>query len=78
MLGDNVKVARDKTKIVVTSEIAMSKRYLKYLTKKYLKKVGGSWQLAAGAVQSGQRRLDTSSEGRRQERRSSSACSFGW
>ncbi len=58
MLGDNVKVARDKTKIVVTSEIAMSKRYLKYLTKKYLKKVGGSWQLAAGAVQSGQRRLD--------------------
>lgn len=39
VLGDNVKVAREKTKIVVTSEVAMSKRYLKYLTKKYLKKV---------------------------------------
>jgi large subunit ribosomal protein L22e len=38
VLGDNVKVTRDKTKITVTSEIAMSKRYLKYLTKKYLKK----------------------------------------
>jgi hypothetical protein len=42
VLGDNVKVGRDKTKITVTSEIPMSKRYLKYLTKKYLKKVGGS------------------------------------
>ncbi|KAI7837845.1 hypothetical protein COHA_008333 [Chlorella ohadii] len=38
VLGDNVKVTRDKTKITVTSEIPMSKRYLKYLTKKYLKK----------------------------------------
>lgn len=38
VLGDNVKVARDKTRITVTSEIAMSKRYLKYLTKKFLKK----------------------------------------
>ncbi|GAB4814161.1 hypothetical protein N2152v2_001207 [Parachlorella kessleri] len=38
ILGDNVKVVREKTKITVTSEIAMSKRYLKYLTKKYLKK----------------------------------------
>ncbi len=28
-----------KTKITVTSEQAFSKRYLKYLTKKYLKKV---------------------------------------
>jgi len=41
VLGDNVKVTRDKTKITVTSEIPMSKRYLKYLTKKYLKKVRG-------------------------------------
>eukprot|EP00887_Chlorella_sp_A99_P002407 scaffold10.g2407.t1 len=38
VLGDNVKVTREKTKIVVTSEIPFSKRYLKYLTKKYLKK----------------------------------------
>ncbi|KAL4422011.1 hypothetical protein ABPG77_005441 [Micractinium sp. CCAP 211/92] len=38
VLGDNVTVTRDKTKITVTSEIQMSKRYLKYLTKKYLKK----------------------------------------
>jgi hypothetical protein len=37
VLGENVKVVREKTKIVVTSEVAMSKRYLKYLTKKYLK-----------------------------------------
>jgi len=33
-----VKVQRDKTKVTVTSEQHMSKRYLKYLTKKYLKK----------------------------------------
>jgi large subunit ribosomal protein L22e len=38
VLGDDVKVVRDRTKITVTSEIAMSKRYLKYLTKKFLKK----------------------------------------
>jgi|UniRef100_A0A383VWT5 large subunit ribosomal protein L22e len=38
VLGDVVKVARDKTKVTVTSESHMSKRYLKYLTKKYLKK----------------------------------------
>ena len=37
-LGDNIKVVRDKTKLMVTADIAMSKRYLKYLTKKYLKK----------------------------------------
>lgn len=38
MLGDSVNVSREKFKIVVTSEILMSKRYLKYLTKKYLRK----------------------------------------
>lgn len=38
VLGDVVKVSRDKTKVTVTSEQHMSKRYLKYLTKKYLKK----------------------------------------
>ncbi|KAJ3477329.1 hypothetical protein NLI96_g10536 [Meripilus lineatus] len=38
-LGDNVKIHRDgDTKITVTSNVAFSKRYLKYLTKKFLKK----------------------------------------
>ena len=36
--GEAVSVASDKTKVTVTSEVAMSKRYMKYLTKKYLKK----------------------------------------
>lgn len=31
-------MSRDKNKVSVTSESHMSKRYLKYLTKKYLKK----------------------------------------
>ena len=38
VLGDVVKVTREKTKVVVASEIDMSKRYLKYLTKKFLTK----------------------------------------
>ncbi|RDX75041.1 60S ribosomal protein L22-2 [Mucuna pruriens] len=37
-LGDTVNVTREKTKIIVTSDSNFSKRYLKYLTKKYLKK----------------------------------------
>ncbi|KAL0412992.1 UNVERIFIED_CONTAM: 60S ribosomal protein L22-2 [Sesamum radiatum] len=38
-LGDSVTVTRDKTKISVTAnDTTFSKRYLKYLTKKYLKK----------------------------------------
>jgi large subunit ribosomal protein L22e len=37
-LGDAVTVSHDKTRVTVTSEALMSKRYLKYLTKKYLKK----------------------------------------
>ena len=37
-MGTNVELKREKTKIVVTSNIPFSKRYLKYLTKKYLKK----------------------------------------
>ncbi len=36
--GRDVSLARDKNKIVLTSSIPFSKRYLKYLTKKYLKK----------------------------------------
>lgn len=37
-LGDAVTVGKDKSKIVITSENPFSKRYLKYLSKKYLKK----------------------------------------
>ncbi|KAI9057119.1 ribosomal protein L22e [Trametes sanguinea] len=38
-LGDNVKIHRDgDSKITVTSNVPFSKRYLKYLTKKFLKK----------------------------------------
>ncbi|KAJ4824144.1 hypothetical protein Tsubulata_043920, partial [Turnera subulata] len=37
-LGDSVVVTREKSKITVTSDSNFSKRYLKYLTKKYLKK----------------------------------------
>ncbi|KAL0454794.1 UNVERIFIED_CONTAM: 60S ribosomal protein L22-2 [Sesamum latifolium] len=38
-LGDSVTITRDKTKISVTAnDTTFSKRYLKYLTKKYLKK----------------------------------------
>ncbi|XP_004495695.1 large ribosomal subunit protein eL22z-like [Cicer arietinum] len=37
-LGDAVTVSREKSKITVTSDSNFSKRYLKYLTKKYLKK----------------------------------------
>jgi Ribosomal L22e protein family. len=38
-LGDNVTVSvENKNNLVVTAEIPLAKRYLKYLTKKYLKK----------------------------------------
>ncbi|KZV50373.1 hypothetical protein F511_08018 [Dorcoceras hygrometricum] len=38
-LGDTVNITRDKTKITMTAnDTSFSKRYLKYLTKKYLKK----------------------------------------
>lgn len=37
-LEGKVNVERLKQKLVVTSEVAFSKRYLKYLTKKFLKK----------------------------------------
>ena len=36
-LGEKVTVSRDKAKINVTAEAPFSKRYLKYLSKKYLK-----------------------------------------
>ncbi len=37
-LGTNVTVTLDKESVVVESKVPFSKRYLKYLTKKYLKK----------------------------------------
>lgn len=37
-LGDKVRVANDDRKIMVDTTMNFSKRYLKYLTKKYLKK----------------------------------------
>ncbi|KAL4064946.1 ribosomal protein L22e [Scleroderma yunnanense] len=38
-LGDKVKISRDgNNKITITTNIPFSKRYLKYLTKKFLKK----------------------------------------
>merc|ERR1712188_338221 len=37
-LGEAVVIGREKSKINVTAEAPFSKRYLKYLTKKYLKK----------------------------------------
>lgn len=37
-LGDSIEVSRDKSRITVDTNIKFSKRYLKYLTKKYLKK----------------------------------------
>ncbi|VVD05849.1 60S ribosomal protein L22-like [Leptidea sinapis] len=37
-LGNHVVIARDKTKVAINSDIPFSKRYLKYLTKRYLKK----------------------------------------
>lgn len=37
-LGTKVNITRDKSKLVVVAELPFSKRYLKYLTKKYLKK----------------------------------------
>jgi len=38
-LGENVKIVRDgDVKLTLTSNVPFSKRYLKYLTKKFLKK----------------------------------------
>merc|ERR1711998_707450 len=37
-LGELVSVSRDKAKVLVNADTAFSKRYLKYLSKKYLKK----------------------------------------
>ena len=37
-LGNSVSINKDSNSIIVQSSIPFSKRYLKYLTKKYLKK----------------------------------------
>eukprot|EP00603_Paraphysomonas_imperforata_P001512 CAMPEP_0114429690 /NCGR_PEP_ID=MMETSP0103-20121206/9628_1 /TAXON_ID=37642 ORGANISM="Paraphysomonas imperforata, Strain PA2" /NCGR_SAMPLE_ID=MMETSP0103 /ASSEMBLY_ACC=CAM_ASM_000201 /LENGTH=96 /DNA_ID=CAMNT_0001599059 /DNA_START=341 /DNA_END=631 /DNA_ORIENTATION=- len=37
-LGTKVTISRDKSKLNVAAELPFSKRYLKYLTKKFLKK----------------------------------------
>eukprot|EP00922_Rhytidocystis_sp_ex-Travisia-forbesii_P002512 GHVS01003724.1.p1 GENE.GHVS01003724.1~~GHVS01003724.1.p1 ORF type:complete len:126 (-),score=24.05 GHVS01003724.1:154-531(-) len=37
-LGERIVVSREKAKITVQAELPFAKRYLKYLTKKYLKK----------------------------------------
>ena len=38
VLGDAITITRDASTLTVTSKIHISKRYLKYLTKKFLKK----------------------------------------
>ena len=38
VLGDDIVISRDRSRIIVQTEVAFSKRYLKYLTKKFLKK----------------------------------------
>merc|ERR1711990_767737 len=38
VLGDAVSVTRDRAKLHITAQLPFSKRYLKYLTKKYLRK----------------------------------------
>ncbi|ORY27878.1 ribosomal protein L22e [Naematelia encephala] len=37
-LEDNIVISKEGNKLVLTSQIPFSKRYLKYLTKKHLKK----------------------------------------
>ncbi|CAM9132884.1 unnamed protein product [Choristocarpus tenellus] len=37
-LGDVVTISREKARLTITAQAPFSKRYLKYLTKKYLKK----------------------------------------
>jgi large subunit ribosomal protein L22e len=37
-LGDSIKVTSDEKKVSLRADVNFSKRYLKYLTKKYLKK----------------------------------------
>lgn len=38
-LGEDVTVTASGQKVTVTSNVRLSKRYMKYLTKKYLKKI---------------------------------------
>jgi len=38
-LDNKITITNDTTKIIITTEIPLSKRYLKYLTKKYIKHI---------------------------------------
>jgi len=38
VLGDQVSITCEQSQVTVTSKVHMSKRYIKYLTKKFLKK----------------------------------------
>ncbi|KAG8740450.1 hypothetical protein FRC10_004315 [Ceratobasidium sp. 414] len=38
-LGDKIKITRDLKKLTITSTVPLSKRYIKYLTGKFLKKI---------------------------------------
>lgn len=51
----NVTVVREKSKVTVNSEVPMSKRYLKYLTKKC---VPGALRARAGCAGGGEREAD--------------------
>jgi large subunit ribosomal protein L22e len=37
-LGTKIKLGKDKTKVLIEAELPFSKGYIKYLTKKFLKK----------------------------------------
>ncbi|CEL57830.1 60S ribosomal protein L22 2 OS=Dictyostelium discoideum GN=rpl22a PE=3 SV=1 [Rhizoctonia solani AG-1 IB] len=37
-LGDKIKITRDSKKLTISSTVPFSKRYVKYLTQKFLKK----------------------------------------
>ncbi len=37
-LGDSIRVSRDKARVTVSASVPFSKRYLKYLTRRALKK----------------------------------------
>ena len=56
-LGSSISVGKDSTSIIVQSSIPLSKRYLKYLTKKYLKKQDLKEYLRVVATQKNQYEL---------------------
>ena len=56
-LGNHISVGKDNNSIIVQSSIPLSKRYLKYLTKKYLKKQDLKEYLRVVATQKNQYEL---------------------